>query len=259
MDELNMLACITANVGGIKRTGMTQILGCLNILHPVQIESWNKYQSIYAKSVECVTEKSLEAAGKEAADQAGVPCDHEGVTNVTGTVDGSWLTRRGHSSLHGVATCCSTADPPKVLGYEVLSRHCSTCSGLLGVREMDEEAYQRLLAEHFNSGCDANHTGSSAGTEAAVFRRSENKHLLRYTTFVGDGDAANERALLDAEPYGKDTLKKSYEGKKVADGLQISGRAGRLTDEKIHQLTTYYGSAIRSHVHDLKSMQAACW
>lgn len=30
MDELNMLACIGANVGGIKRRGMTQILGCLN-------------------------------------------------------------------------------------------------------------------------------------------------------------------------------------------------------------------------------------
>ena len=36
-----------------------------------------------------------------------------------------------------------------------------------------------------------------------IFRRSEAKHLLRYTTYIGDGDANNERALLDAQPYGK--------------------------------------------------------
>jgi len=38
----------------------------------------------------------------------------------------------------------------------------------------------------------------------AVFRRSEAKHLLRYTAFVGDGDVNNEQALLDAKPYGDD-------------------------------------------------------
>jgi hypothetical protein len=37
-----------------------------------------------------------------------------------------------------------------------------------------------------------------------IFRRSEAKHLLRYTTFIGDGDANNEQALLDAKPYGDD-------------------------------------------------------
>lgn len=64
MDELNMQACIAANVGGMKRYGMTQILGCLNILPPVQIESWNKYQAIYAKAINTVADESLEVAGK---------------------------------------------------------------------------------------------------------------------------------------------------------------------------------------------------
>ncbi len=36
-----------------------------------------------------------------------------------------------------------------------------------------------------------------------VFRRSEVKYLLRYTTYIGDGDANNERAPLNAQPYGK--------------------------------------------------------
>jgi hypothetical protein len=56
-----------------------------------------------------------------------------------------------------------------------------------------------------------------------------------------------------------ETIKKSYKGAKLEDGLSIGGRNGRLTDDKIHQLTVYYGSAIRSHVNDLESMKFACW
>ena len=64
MDELNMMACVAANVGGIKRTGMITILGMLNILPPVQIENWNKYQKIYSKSLDHVRDESLGRAGK---------------------------------------------------------------------------------------------------------------------------------------------------------------------------------------------------
>ena len=56
-----------------------------------------------------------------------------------------------------------------------------------------------------------------------------------------------------------ETLKRDYKGKKLQDGLPIGGRAGRLTDEKIHQMTVYYGSAIRSYIYDLESMKTACW
>jgi len=56
-----------------------------------------------------------------------------------------------------------------------------------------------------------------------------------------------------------ETLKKEYKGKKLGDNKPIGGRNGRLTDDKIHQLTVYYGSAIRSHVNDLESMKVACW
>lgn len=89
--------------------------------------------------------------------------------------------------------------------------------------------YQRLLGEHIESGCEENHKGSSSGMEAAgmrkiackifaniwnllgvvkTFCRSESKHLLRYTTYIGDGDANNERALLDAKPYGETRIRR---------------------------------------------------
>ncbi|CAF0794947.1 unnamed protein product [Adineta steineri] len=278
-----MMACVAANIVGIKRTGMTTILGMLNILPPVQIENWNKYQKIYSDALDVVKDESLGRAADEAAEQSSEPADHEGVTNIKVSIDGTWLTRRGHSSLHGIATVCSTSDPSKVLDFECLSRYCTTCSGLLGIKEHSPELYQQLLTQHIASGCEANHSGSSGGMEAAgmvkVFRRSEAKHLLRYATYVADGDANNERALIDAEPYGNmpiqrlqcinhfskrmrtalETIKNKYKGEKLEDGLPIGGRKGRLTDDKIHQLTVSYGSAIRSHVNDLESMKVACW
>jgi hypothetical protein len=64
MDELNMLACVAANVAGIKRTSMTSILGILNILPPVQIENWNNYQEIYSNALDVVRDESLARAGK---------------------------------------------------------------------------------------------------------------------------------------------------------------------------------------------------
>ena len=64
MDELNMMACAAANVVGIKRTGMTTILGMLNILPPVQIENWNRYQKIYSSALDVVKDDSLRRAGK---------------------------------------------------------------------------------------------------------------------------------------------------------------------------------------------------
>lgn len=104
---------------------------------------------------------------EEAAQQSLEAADFEGITNIKVSLDGTWLTRRGHSSLHGIATVCSTSDPPKVLDFECLSRHCTTCSGLLGIKEHNPERYQRLLDEHVENGCEANHSGSSSGMEAS--------------------------------------------------------------------------------------------
>lgn len=64
MDELNMMACVAANVVGIKRTCMATMLGMLNILPPVQIENWNRYNKNYTNALSVVKDKSLEMAGK---------------------------------------------------------------------------------------------------------------------------------------------------------------------------------------------------
>ena len=53
-------------------------------------------------------------------------------------------------------------------------------------------------------------------------------------------------------------LKKDYAGKKLSDGLSLGGR-GRLTDNLIKDLQSYYGMAVRRHSNDVPAMARANW
>ena len=141
----------------------------MGILLPVQIESYKRYEELLFTSIRTEAQKSTEVAANEAR-------MHFKGNDVTVSIDGTWLTQ-GFSSLHGVGTIVSAADPPKVLDYEVLSRHCSHCSGLLVVKKFDGELYSELLEEHLKNGCEANHEGSSGGMEGASVSGSDSYHI----------------------------------------------------------------------------------
>ena len=76
---------------------MATMLEMLHILPLVQIENWNKYNKIYTNALSIVKDKSLEMAflfsAEEAAEQSLEYHDEEGITNVTVSIDGTWLTR----------------------------------------------------------------------------------------------------------------------------------------------------------------------
>ncbi|CAN8004346.1 unnamed protein product [Ixodes hexagonus] len=110
--------------------------------------------------------------------------------------------------------------------------------------------------------------------EAALimFRRSFEKHGLRYTTVLSDGDSRTYHALTEDAVYGfveiekKDCLNHVHKrmgsalrtlvDKKKAQGKALGGK-GRLTQDKIKRITNYYGYALRSHSHDVPAMQRA--
>ncbi|GBN34220.1 hypothetical protein AVEN_165567-1 [Araneus ventricosus] len=91
------------------------------------------------------------------------------------------------------------------------------------------------------------------------FRRSVAERGVKYLSYIGD--ASTFKAVCEDKPYGINTtiekvecvghvqkrmgtrlrkLKKDMKKKKLADQKTIGGR-GRLTDELIKKLTTYYG------------------
>lgn len=159
MTDLNMTSILAASLIGIQRRGLEKFFGAMGILPPVQLESYQQYEQQLFASVHKEAEKSMKVAAEEAR-------THFRSDDITVSIDGTWLTQ-GFSSLHGVGTVLSASDPPKVLDYEVLSRHCSECAGLLGVKKNDGELYSELLEKHLQRGCEANYEGSSGGMEGA--------------------------------------------------------------------------------------------
>lgn len=79
---------------------------------------------------------------------------------------------------------------------------------------------------------------------------------VKYSNYIGDGDSATFKAILDLKPYGDElTVVKSecigHVKKRMHNHLQkvkkekkLSGR-NKLTDKKIKHLTKYYGLSIQ--------------
>lgn len=103
------------------------------------------------------------------------------------------------------------------------------------------------------------------------------KHKLRYTSVISDGDSKTYAALLEANPYGNahpivkfecvgHVQKRMYSRLKALKGrtnvdkngkvVKIGGR-GRITEQKMILIQRYYGKAIRSNVNDALGMKNA--
>lgn len=160
MTDLNMMCILAGLLVGLQRTGLKKFFGAMGILPPIQIEYYKRYEDSLFTSIEEAAEKSM----KVAADEARL---YHKSDDICISIDGSWLTQ-GFSSLHGIGTVLSVSDPPKVLDFEVLYRHCSTCAGLAAIKQIDGELYAEHLEKHLESGCEANYSGSSGGMEGTA-------------------------------------------------------------------------------------------
>ena len=99
-----------------------------------------------------------------------------------------------------------------------------------------------------------------------IFRRSVEKHGLRYVKFLGDGDSKSFPAVEDI--YEGIKVEKlecvGHVQKRVGNRLRnlkknVKGLGGRvcLTDNIIDKLQNYYGMAIRQNSGDLNAMKIA--
>ena len=233
--------------------------------------SYHKIVRELHMAYESVADESMKAAGKEVQNRLS-----EGaiVKNCQVSLDGTWQ-KRGHSSLNGVVTAISCMTG-KCLDASVMSKVCKSCQHWS--ERKAHPAYQNWLANH---SCQINHAKSSGAMEGVgaiqIFQRSQEKHQLQYTEYVGDGDSSSFIEVEKAKPYGDDVeikkrecighvqkrvgtrcrdLRKSLKGVKLSDGKGISGK-GRLTDKAINTLQNYFGMAIRSNSGDVNSMRKA--
>ena len=166
----------------------------------------------------------------------------------------------------------------KVIDTEVLSTFCKSCDSWKLKKGTNE--YNEWKKSHEKE-CLMNHQGSSGKMELSgmvrIFKRSESSRNLKYTGYIGDGDAKTFSAISEAKPYGPGVaiskiecvghiqkrmgtrLRKLKINKvKCSDGKTVGGK-GRLTDKIIDKLTSYYGNAIRQHKDSLSEMRKAVW
>ncbi|MDD9361665.1 MAG: hypothetical protein PV344_01910, partial [Anaplasma sp.] len=120
--------------------------------------------------------------------------------NIDVMYDGTWK-KRGRTSHIGVG-CIVELYSGLVIDHIVLCNLCLGCS--LGPKP-EEENYSAWFAEH-KPDCKKN-IDCKAGrmeVEAALimFRRSFEKHGLRYTTVLSDGDSRTHHALTEEAVYG---------------------------------------------------------
>ena len=59
--------------------------------------------------------------------------------------DGAWLTR-GHSSLHGIATLCSSTTTPKILDTTWCSKKYCKCQGAENPRHINADIYRIYIS-----------------------------------------------------------------------------------------------------------------
>jgi hypothetical protein len=126
---------------------------------------------------------------------------NDGEDDIAVTVDGTWM-RRGHVSKFG-ATSVISVDNGKVLGTEVCSKFCHSCSRHFKDDKKSTE-YKEWYVKH-KSNCAVNFEGTSGGMEVAaaleIFSRSEERNSLRYVKYIGDGDSRSFKAIIEMKQY----------------------------------------------------------
>lgn len=241
-------------------TAGRMLCGILNLPRPM--EHFTKYTALLGVYAKQVAEATMLEGIEEAVEENSLECDGEN-RDISAAFDGTWQ-KRGHQSLNGVisATCIETG---KVIDVSILTKHC-LCPN----------------KENHSDTCTANYQGSSGGMEVAgikeIFAHSIEKYNVRYINYLGDGDSKAYNAVVACKPYGEipinkfecvnhiqkrmgarlRKLKKELKGKKLDDGLSISGR-NRLTDSIIDELQTYYRNAIKNNLHCVRDMKKAVW
>ena len=277
--DANRRSVLAARFIGRGQAGLRKFCGILNLPPPVSKSAFQRHQRVLQAVSRSVAQSSMEQAALEVRQVNASKDIEEYITAVT--FDGSWM-KRGFTSLHGVFTCIDW-EVGLVLDLHVSSKHCYSCKRWAELRE-----HQKISADEYGAwkathapACSVNTTCSAPGMEAeaavVLWQRSVAQNNLQYHVFIGDGDSKGFSAVKDAQPYGPDvtitkeecvghvqkrvgsslrSLKKSLKGQKLDDGKPVSGQ-GRLTDQMIDTLQTYYGNARRSHPSDLQSMARA--
>lgn len=267
---INILAARAMQATGNRQTALNDIFAIMNISHRgLHTKTWQAYQKLKLTPAAARAAEKQEKVSAESVRKLYSELSLDNPGNIAVSYDGSWMTR-GHSSHIGVGAVIELFSG-LVLDYVVLSNFCAGCER--GPKAHDPH-YEEWKASHV---CQKNTDKKSGEMEVEagliLFRRSWEKHHLRYTTVLSDGDSRTFLALKEAEVYGYIDIQKeecvNHVQKRMGTALRNLltkhkgcnskplGGKGRLTGDLVNKLSSYYGWAIKSHSDDIEGMHKA--
>ena len=277
MIDINLRSVMAAKSIGGGITILRRLCTDFNFPQPVLEHPFNNYLKHLVKVSVENEEKSTSNAEKQLRQaMIGGNDDGQSLLDVAFSVDGSWQKRHGFNSLLGMVFAISV-ETGQVLDYSVKCKFCHECKKKPNATQAWEDSHAVT--------CHINHDGSSGAMEKEgaieIFPHSIDKHKLRYSTYVGDGDSSSFGNVKDAvfEKYGDSytivkedcishiqkrmgsalrAYKNKKRGTKLTDGKGTGGQ-GRLTDAACDKIQTYYGYAIRNNKGDIDKITNAIW
>lgn len=187
--------------------------------------------------------------------------------------DGTWH-KRGFTSNYGIGVCIDILTG-LVIDFEVLSTYCHACS-----LKKNASREGKITVEEYNSwkethtDCAKNFEGSSKAMEQEaakrMWARSVDRHQVRYTEMLSDGDSSAFREVVTLNLYPDHQIIKleciNHAHKRMGTALRklsaeakLGGKGpGKLTALKCKALQNFYRGAIINN-NSVEKMKAEIW
>ncbi|RUS88033.1 hypothetical protein EGW08_004199 [Elysia chlorotica] len=191
--DCNRRAILTGLTVGLDHAGLMKLSEGLG-MPPMHEKTWRSHLIVIARQTDRIKNDILQQARDRVIsyyrETEPDSFDADGVLNIGVIYDGTWA-KRGFTSKLGAGAVIDTITG-LVLDFHVMSSHCQLCITVEDpINIKDANAYKEWLDSHRGS-CTRNHDGTAGYMEicgaVTMWGRSLN-HGMRYTHFVGDGDA----------------------------------------------------------------------
>ena len=246
----------------------------------ISINTYQSHTKILHDKCNRAAEENLQQAARtvrQAYEDADPDLVGQEVIDIAVSYDGTWQ-KRGHTSHNGLGVVIDLMTG-LVLDTEIRSNYCSSCAlAASRFKGYDTDEF-RDWRQNVHTLCEKNHSGSAASMEAhaavAMFGRSVDKHRMRYTTVLSDGDSKTVKKLNDENTYDVEIRKEecvnhiskrmfarldNFATRQKARGNSVGGRGkGKLTKVRMKRWSTYYRNAISKNVGDVDGMHNSIW
>ncbi|CAD6201804.1 GSCOCG00002783001-RA-CDS [Cotesia congregata] len=199
--EINRRIVTAMRLLGVGREGINIFCSVMDICQGLCVSTYNSCLDNLHSAASAVYDQLISKAVKEEQELLSESEPNQNPKNLTVSGVSTWK-QRGFASLFGIATLIGKYSK-KVVDTVVKSSFCQDCNLWKGKNKFDVKAYEDWFKEHVDS-CAINCKESSGKMEKdavlEMFNRSVEKHEVKYSKFIGDGEGVPDMNPYDDDP-----------------------------------------------------------